>query len=331
MGPSPRAVLIVIFSPRYLMSIPMHAYSGRADLRAVQLLIQRQWRFTAFKHIGPLSWERCAHYGPAAHWPTMLWREGEEVLAYGWINERDPDTLAFEFDRARPDLREAVFDWFERTATSNRLAIPVRDNRPDLIAALTARGYVAAGDDEPFGLIHRHDLRALAPVRLPLGYRAFSMAEDFDLDKRVRAHRAAWDRISGREGEMLDPARVAQRQAQSRADFAALIETWPYRSDLDWVVEAPDGRWVASCILWYDEINGVGVFEPVGVDADERRRGFGAAVCLAALHQLRALGDREAQVGARGDAAYPVPRQVYQSIGFKPFARDLIFQRAAPR
>lgn len=154
------------------------------------------------------------------------------------------------------------------------------------------------------------------------------MAEAFDLERRVHAHRRAWDRISGHESDVLDSAEAARKLADTIELRRPLYETWPYRRDLDWIIEAPDGRWVANCIMWYDEINRVGTLEPVGTDADFRRQGFGAAVCLAALHAVKLAGAIEARVGARGDAAYPVPRQVYRSIGYRPLVRDLIYRRA---
>ena len=109
--------------------------------------------------------------------------------------------------------------------------------------------------------------------------------------------------------------------------FRRVMAAWPYRPELDWVLEAPNGGWVANCCVWYDEVNRVGEFEPVGVDADFRRRGYGFLVCLAGLHALRKAGAKTAIVGARGDDDYPVPRRLYFSLGFSPYARTITFQR----
>ena len=46
--------------------------------------------------------------------------------------------------------------------------------------------------------------------------------------------------------------------------YAAAAAAWPYRPELDWVVEAPDGSFAASCLVWLDEENGVALLEPVG-------------------------------------------------------------------
>jgi ribosomal protein S18 acetylase RimI-like enzyme len=71
----------------------------------------------------------------------------------------------------------------------------------------------------------------------------------------------------------------------------------------------------------------VGELEPVGVRDDKQRRGLGRAVCLYALHQLRAHGARTALVGSRGDDEYPGPRALYESIGFRELWRDLVYSR----
>jgi len=73
----------------------------------------------------------------------------------------------------------------------------------------------------------------------------------------------------------------------------------------------------------------VGELEPVGVREDHRRRGLGRAASLHALRRLRAAGAETALVGSRGDDAYPIPRALYESIGFRELWRDLPFRAPA--
>ena len=98
------------------------------------------------------------------------------------------------------------------------------------------------------------------------------------------------------------------------------MAAWPYRTDLDWVAEAPDGAFVANCLIWLDP-DGVGLIEPVGTSPEYRRQGLSRAVCLAALQALKAAGGTRAIVYPRGDDAYPIPRKLYQSMGFQPYTR----------
>ena len=87
-----------------------------------------------------------------------------------------------------------------------------------------------------------------------------------DLAERVAIHRDVWE-----------PSRVTE------SSYRGVMVEWPYRGSLDCVVEAPDGRFAAYCLVWPDDENRVGELEPVGVREEFRRRGLGAAVCTFAL------------------------------------------------
>ena len=70
-----------------------------------------------------------------------------------------------------------------------------------------------------------------------------------------------------------------------------------------------------------------GFLEPVGTDPRFRGQGLAGAVCLAALARLSELGAREAMLHPRGDTAYPVPRRLYEQIGFRPVNRTRSYRR----
>ena len=97
-----------------------------------------------------------------------------------------------------------------------------------------------------------------------------------------------------------------------------MTAAWPYRTDLDCVVEAPDGSFAASCLAWLDEENGVGELEPVGTAPTFRRRGFASAVCRFALQRLREEGATQAIVYSDT----PEAKALYLSIGFREHARS---------
>ena len=54
---------------------------------------------------------------------------------------------------------------------------------------------------------------------------------------------------------------------------------------------------------------------------------IGRAVNLFALHCLRAEGATVGLVECRGDAAYPVPAKLYESVGFREISRQLAYLR----
>ncbi len=102
-------------------------------------------------------------------------------------------------------------------------------------------------------------------------------------------------------------------------------DTWPYRPELDLVVTSPAGDVVAYCQGWYDEANATGTFEPVGTHPDHRCLGLARAVCTAVLHAFTRAGGHRAIVYSRGDAAYPDPKRLYESMGFTTYTRPHTF------
>jgi hypothetical protein len=75
-------------------------------------------------------------------------------------------------------------------------------------------------------------------------------------EARAAVHRAAFS-----------PSRVRTES------YLQVMRTWPYRAELDWIVESADGTPVAFCLVWLDELNHVAVLEPVGTDPAHQRRG----------------------------------------------------------
>jgi GNAT superfamily N-acetyltransferase len=286
-------------------------YSGVDDLRAMQLLTRRIWSRAGQWHIGDLAWGRFQHTGREPHWPTVLWEGGGEVdgevdgevAAWGWA--RLPGTLRLHVDPERPELVAEVLDWFAGVATAEELTVTVLDSDVPVIAGLRAAGYVRR-DKAHHCLYMARPLADLPDPVLPQGFRARPVGAG-DLDRRVAVHRSAWP-LSTLTGE----------------SYRAVTAAWPYRADLDWVIEAPDGRFAANCLVWLDEHNGVGELEPVGTHPEFRRRGLAHAVCLAALHSLRDAGGRQAVVyPAQGLPSSPGPVPLYAGLGFRPYARTV--------
>ncbi len=172
---------------------------------------------------------------------------------------------------------------------------------PERLAFLRARGYEIEPAARAFAY-HLRELSDLPDPVLPDGYRLRTV-EPADLEARVELHRVVWE-----------PSRVTVES------FSKLQTVWPYRADLDCVVEAPDGSLVAYCLAWLDDANRVGELEPVGTHPDYRRRGLASAVCLFALHRLQEEGATRAIVySIAGSEA----TALYESIGLRQHARSL--------
>ncbi|MEV5827828.1 GNAT family N-acetyltransferase [Spirillospora sp. NPDC052242] len=264
------------------------------DLRAMQDLAARVFPATGFRHIGDLAWSATLHDDA----PTALWTRDGRTLA--WARLEPPDGLQLQVDPAHPDLAQAVLAWAERTG-SPPLTVEAAATEPVLTAALERRGYTRARTG-PYLVCLGRPLAAPPVVPLPDGYTLRPAVTD--IAGRAAAHRAAF---------------ASTRITTER--HARMTETPPYRPELDLIAVSSDGEVAAYCQGWYDETNAVGEFEPVGTHPDHRRRGLARAVCTAVLHAFAAAGARRAVVYARGDTAYPVPRRLYESMGFTAYTR----------
>ncbi|MEV8374177.1 GNAT family N-acetyltransferase [Kribbella sp. NPDC056861] len=288
--------------------MPRRDFSGPDDLRAMQELVQRIYQVGARFHLGDLGWEyNSVAPERQAGWRIALWRDGDEVVGWGWVEGQD---LLLVVDPARPEVAGEVLDWFRESTSGDSLGCSVLESETHLIAALAKAGFqVHEG-----GHFYTHHTIALADLGTPVVPAGFTLrhTRPDEVEKRAAVHRAAWSD--------LRPSKMTAEV------MGAVMNTWPYRSELDWVVEAPNGEFAASALIWLDEKNRVGLVEPVGCATEYRRRGLGQAVNLGALHALRELGAVEARVCPRGDDEYPQARKLYQSIGFRPGLRTVNYR-----
>jgi ribosomal protein S18 acetylase RimI-like enzyme len=277
------------------------------DLQALQVFAQRIWSLNSRWPLGDLAWEFGPRSEPRPEWRMALWHVGGELAAWGWLSL--PDSLSLLVDPATPGLVDEVVDW-AAMLTSAPLVVTVQNTERHLVEALTRRGFVA-DLDSPFFLAHNRALDDLPPVpAMPEGYVVRPVRGEADAAQRVTVHREVWH-----------PSGFTEQH------YRTMTAAWPYRRDLDVVAVAPDGRFVAYCLGWYDEVNRVGQLEPVGTLAEFRRLGLSRAVCHAVLRALREAGGRTALVYARGDDDYPIPKQVYAAIGFTSHARTLRYRK----
>jgi ribosomal protein S18 acetylase RimI-like enzyme len=240
-------------------------------------------------------------------WKRRLWLDDDRVLAWAWLFP--PDELDWQAHPSRPGLVDEALDWFESIAAPGALRTWARAGDAAALEGLARRGY-AHDPAAPFFLRTARDLDAIEEPTLPAGFRLRTTADGVDAAARVAVHRAAWE-----------PSRFTAER------YERVTRTWPFRPDLDVVVEAPDGRLAATVLAWYDDENRVGELEPVGTHPAFRRRGLARAATLDALRRLHEAGATHAIVSCRGDAAYPVPRLLYETVGFRELSRQVRLRR----
>jgi ribosomal protein S18 acetylase RimI-like enzyme len=265
-------------------------------------------------HVGDLAWWVGMHVGREHEWKRRLWLEDDRCVAWAWLDL--PASIDYEVDRGHRGgpLHEDLLDWFEAEAEGDG---PLRawhmEGDDASLELLSRRGY-ARDDAGGSYLYHVRELDEPIPEpEVPGGFRLRAVRGADDLRERVLVHQAVWA-----------PSRVTEES------YRNVMRTWPYRADLDCIAESADGTFAAYALAWLDDENRVGELEPVGTHPDHRRRGLGRAVNLLALHRLRHAGAELAIVLCRGDEAYPVPKRLYEAVGFRRHSRIVGFRKARP-
>jgi ribosomal protein S18 acetylase RimI-like enzyme len=294
-----------------------------ATLRAMQALAVECWRIApetvnVDSTVGEIAWvfapPRSGNGEPLKH---RLWYEGERAVAWGVISpptrmriseerwEMSNAGLVWQVHPEHAQLLDDVLDWFAAEAPGVPRETSVRTTDASALPCLETHGYKHDAS-APWGLMNMRDVRDVETPKVPAGYVLKTMADVRDIEKRVAVHRASWE-----------PSSLTEEK------YAAVMSAWPYRPELDFVVEAPDGTLACSALGWYDEVNRVGEFEPVGTHPEHRRLGLASNLMLFGMLRFRDAGATHAIVGCRGDADYPVPKLIYESIGFRELSRDL--------
>jgi ribosomal protein S18 acetylase RimI-like enzyme len=273
-------------------------------MHALALEQRRDLGVRAPWHVGDVTWGLRQHEGREDEWEIRVWKDGDRTVAWSWL-KGDRALLEYDVRRDRLDLLDEIL---ADPAVRTTAAFADDD---DVRVALLRNGFIQddeAGLNRQGSLMHflARDLSdAPGPPPLPEGFR-YRTVEPDDLAERVAIHRDVWA-----------PSRVTE------SSFANVQASWPYRASLDCVVEAPDGRFAAYCLIWPDDENGVGELEPVGVRDEFRRRGLGAAVCTFALRRWYEEGGRQAIVYCVADATCAL----YESIGFRRHATLVGYSR----
>jgi predicted N-acetyltransferase YhbS len=194
-------------------------------------------------------------------------------------------------------LLDEMVDYAEQTLAhreKNTLRICIYEHDRPFQDVVKSRGY--RKDPEPPGYASEFVIRELPEAKLPQGFVVQSMAEHNDIELRRK--------VVGRAFNHTDPSEWPTAYA-----YEELQKAPDYRKDLDLYVVSPDGEYVSCCIVWYDEHNRIGYFEPVGTHPDFRRRGLGREVVMEGIRRIAALGAKAAHVGSG--------RPFYEAIGFR--------------
>ena len=134
------------------------------------------------------------------------------------------------------------------------------------------------------------------------------------------------------------PEDARLRSVASHAAFGSgkpFEEYWPrtlrfmqspvYVPEHEIFVVEPGGEVAAFCIVWTDERNKAGHFEPVATHPNFQRMGLGKSLLFEGLRRLKSEGMNEADVFTNHDN--PAAIRLYESVGFHKAKRLLTYKK----
>lgn len=288
--------------------------NGGTDLERLIALVQAAWdperRPAANFHVGDLLWRLRE---PSYARNLWLWEDRKELAGFAEWNEAEKSLETQTHPRyAGAELDAQMLHWAEAAPRpdggANGLSTLAAEANTSLVAMLNARGF-----ERQENYINHHrcflDVPLNAAPPLPDGYQVRHLASGTEeVAARVQGHRAGW-----------------QSEKMTIEHYRRLMNAPGYRPELDIVVVAPDGAFVATGNCWLDERSGAGLFEPVSTHPDHRRRGLGRALIHHGLQQLQALGGRTAWVVSV--ARNPAATRLYERCGMAVVRRDFEYQK----
>jgi mycothiol synthase len=292
--------------------------AGPADLDAMRAILragQAVCPATIYVHPGDLDWW-LYYLLRALPWEEIayLWEDGGKVIGWSLFT---PYLAAFDLFVHPAARRREVLDPLLAWSAAHAAALARQQGHAEIrtvwvyaddalwIDCLRAHGFTPDPTYSLYAL--SRPLAALPPVILPDGFSLLPAVSEADCAARAAVHRAAFG------------------SRMTAEDYQRLRQAPGYRSDLDGVVVAPDGRFAAYALAWLDASNRVGVFEPVGTHPDFQRLGLGRAALAAGLRRLAALGATRATVNVEAENAPALA--LYDRLGFRPANRILGYQR----
>lgn len=162
-----------------------------------------------------------------------------------------------------------------------------------------AHGYVAVRADPPVPLFER-TLDELPTLRLAEGFTVQGVNNLADGKLRAAILHSHF-RPNGDWNEFW-------------AEYAQFMGTAAYDGARDLFVRSPDDRGASACTIWFDPVNGVGLFEPVATHPDFQGKGLGKAVMTEGLRRMKAAGMQRAVVGF--DPTNVAALALYTAMGF---------------
>jgi ribosomal protein S18 acetylase RimI-like enzyme len=281
------------------VSITSRQLRDENDYQGVRVMLQRIYAHDGppdYGTVGDIDWWRFTDADPSAIQRARIWlNEDRDVVGFAWPTDDRLDSFSLPEYR---DLEPEMVRWAETqvriSGEHTSMTAFAYDGDHQRQSVLRDLGFEPAG--ESIRLWHRSLDDVPSPSQIG-DYVIRNLAGDEEVEERVAAHRDAFA-----------PSKMTIEKHR------AVMTSPTYRRDLDIVAVTPDGTIAAYCIVWLDEVNTHGVFEPVGCRPAHQRRGLTREVLFEGMRRIKALGARRATVAS--DPTATAANRLYASAGF---------------
>ena len=251
-------------------------------------------------------------------WESMREDEDQPTLQAWAIFSRLEGSfdLFVHHDLYGTPLHEVVMDeymvWAEARAREAGLKqmMPWWAMEYDTVLArlMQARGFVLPPVVGPPAPLFERTLDELPTVQLPDGFTIQSVSNSDDGRLRAQVTHGAFS-----SHDDWDSYATAYAQFIGSAVYDGERDLFVRSPPRSW--GTPDGTGASACTIWFDPVNSVGLFEPVGTHPDFRGKGLGKAVMAEGMRRMKAAGMRRAIVGFDPNNAAALA--LYTSLGFR--------------
>ena len=293
------------------------SYEGMHDLYAMLDLLaegRKANNGTYYVHRGDLQWWLFYTDVPSETWQSniRLWMENGRMIGWALLS---PDEHAFDVyasPHVRGDPREhEMLAWAvkQMSALDSMQTIWVAEDDETRLRWLEENGFTL---EEKHLLHFKRSLSGpLNGPPLPEGFSLRSSRGEEDARLRSITSHAAFG--SSKPFEEYWPRTLRFMQSPV------------YVPEHEIFVTSPDGEVAAYCVIWTDELNKLGHFEPVGTHPNFQRMGLGKSLLLEGLRRLKSEGMNEACVCTNQDNLAAI--RLYESVGFQFEKRLLTYKK----
>lgn len=251
--------------------------------------------------IGDIDWWRSTPAEPDVTTRVRLWFDDlGTLIAFAWPHEDQVDLMI------RPNHRKLEWSALAQVEEEFRQSLTAESEKRTFYYYSYEQDHVRNTMLSEFGYQPTDEFLSLNKLAiaqkpescpLPAGYAIRSFAGESEIEARVNVHRAAFH-----------PSKMTVERHRR------VMASPTYRQDLDLVCQSEDGTLAAYTIVWFDQWNKIGLFEPVGCHPDFQRKGLASAVITEGLRRLYDLGATRAYVNAWGDDS--AGAKTYKALGF---------------